>query len=389
MDNINKDNINTNAYKNIIRNFNIVIGISSILLISVIYITFICSINIQELNSNIDLASLEIILSEKFIYYIKIFISFLIPLTFFIFIFLFVLNPIHLKSLLISFILLFIIALYLYKLPYDIIINPFKDINCFIKLIVQVISANLLMLFISAMSYIKYDLKKLNCISDFYTMIAEMIIWTFLIFFIISLIILSVFALLYFNEKIDIKKLIRFLIRDDMKNIKIILSVFVLLKVGIVYFSYVIYNKMINTKLSISVSRVLALFISAASVSAIFFTVKYNLLIHNYGKFLLFGFFIFSVFFILNMFFFRIDKGYKKTNCIIYLISNAVGGVFSVFSLVLYINRFHNMFLIIFNIIIFINFIYNMFFSIFIKNKSLISLYNYLYIVFFIIILFH
>ena len=155
------NNINTSAYKNIIRNFNIVIGISFILIVSIMYITYIMNIDIVQLNSNTNLEELENILSLKFIYYIKIFFSFLIPLSFFIFSFLFVLNPIDVKSILISFILIFLMAFYLYKLPYDLLINPLKDLNSSIKLLVHIISANLIILFIVGMSYIRYDIKRL------------------------------------------------------------------------------------------------------------------------------------------------------------------------------------------------------------------------------------
>ena len=105
MDNI-ENNKNTIFYKNIVRNFNIVIGISFIMLVSIIYITSVFNVHIPQLNSNTDLGLLESILTENFIYYTKIFFSFLMPLTFFIFMFLFVLNPISLKSLLISFVLI-------------------------------------------------------------------------------------------------------------------------------------------------------------------------------------------------------------------------------------------------------------------------------------------
>ncbi|ELV05332.1 hypothetical protein H263_10870, partial [Brachyspira hampsonii 30599] len=101
---MNNDNINTAAYKNIIRNFNIVIGVVFILLISAIYVTYILNINIPQLNSNTNLETLETIASEGFIYNIRIFFSFLIPLSFFIFLFLFVLNPISVRAILISFI---------------------------------------------------------------------------------------------------------------------------------------------------------------------------------------------------------------------------------------------------------------------------------------------
>ena len=178
---MNNDNINTPAYKNIIRNFNIAIGIAFILLISAIYVTYICNINIPQLNSNTDLQLLEGIAVESFIYNIRIFFSFLIPLSSFIFIFLFVLNPISVKSILISFVLIFLMAFYLYKLPYDILVNPFDNLYAFISLIINLISANLIILFIVGLSFIRYDIKKFYSLYDFYTMITEIIIWSFLI----------------------------------------------------------------------------------------------------------------------------------------------------------------------------------------------------------------
>ncbi|MBW5379135.1 hypothetical protein E6A52_00140, partial [Brachyspira hampsonii] len=174
---MNNDNINTAAYKNIIRNFNIVIGVVFILLISAIYVTYILNINIPQLNSNTNLETLETIASEGFIYNIRIFFSFLIPLSFFIFLFLFVLNPISVRAILISFILIFLTAFYLYKLRYEILITPFQNLYLFINLIINIISANLIMLFIAGLSFIRYDIKKFSDLYDFYTMIAEIIIW--------------------------------------------------------------------------------------------------------------------------------------------------------------------------------------------------------------------
>ena len=88
MNNIDVNNTNTIAYKNIVRNFNIIIGISFIMIISVIYIISIFSINIPSLNSNIDLALLENIIGESFVFYIKI----LFYLFFFLFLIQLVLN---------------------------------------------------------------------------------------------------------------------------------------------------------------------------------------------------------------------------------------------------------------------------------------------------------
>ncbi len=383
MENIDKNNINTNAYKNIIRNFNIVIGISFILLISSIYIISIFSINIPKINSDTNLALLETVLSENFIFYIKIFFSFLIPLTFFIFTFLFVLNPISVKSILISFVLIFLTAIYLYNLKYKVLLNPLENTKLFINLIVHITAANFIMLFISALSYIKYDIKKLNNLYDFYTMTAEIIIWSFLIFFIMFLIIGTVFALLYFNGKIDIKILVKSLLKNNLKNIKILLSIFTLITVSVIYFSYIIYNKMPNTKLSINISRTLSLFISTASILIIIYNLFNN---HNI---LLYVCIIFQVLFIINMFLFRIDKECKLITQIIYIISNTIGIIFSVFCLKIYTSSFSYIFVIIFNIIIIANYIHNIIAAIIKKYRNFIFIYNYIYVIFFIIILFN
>lgn len=383
MENIDKNNINTNDYKNIIRNFNIVIGISFILLISSIYIIPIFSINIPKINSDTNLALLETVLSENFIFYIKIFFSFLIPLTFFIFTFLFVLNPISVKSILISFVLIFLTAIYLYNLQYEVLLNPLENIKSIINLIVHIIAANFIMLFISALSYIKYNIKKLNNLYDFYTMIAEIIIWSFLIFFIILLIIGTVFTLLYFNDKIDIKILIKYLLKNNLKNLKILLSIFTIITTLVIYFSFIIYNKMPNTKLSINISRTLSLFISAASILIIIYNLSNN---HNI---LLYACIIFQALSIINMFLFRIDKEYKLITQIIYIISNAVGIIFSVFCLKNYVSVFSDIFVIIFNIIIIVNYIHNIIAAIIKKYRNFIFTYNYIYVIFFIIILFN
>ncbi|TVL59241.1 hypothetical protein [Brachyspira hyodysenteriae] len=382
------DNINTDAYKNIIRNFNIVIGIAFILFVSAIYITYIFNINIPKLDSNTDLAALEIIASESFIYNIRVFFSFLIPLSFFIFLFLFVLNPISVKSILISFVFIFLIAFYLYKLPYEVLINPFENLYGFIKLIINIISANLIILFIVGLSFIRYDIKKFSALYDFYTMISEIIIWSFLILFIIFVIASSVLALFYFNGKIEVKNAIKFLLRNDMKNLKIILSIFAVLNVSAIYFSYMLYNKMINTKLSISVSRVITPFISVSSIFIIILTFKYKIINNNYFKFLFLLYILFMIFFVLNIFLFRIDKEHNKIEYYIYVISNVFGIIFSVFLFYIYlIENMHSCF-IIFNVIVIINFLYNIYMSIIKNNRKLVFLYNFSYIIFFIILLF-
>ena len=385
---MNNDNINNPAYKNIIKNFNIIIGIAFILFVSAIYVTYIFNINIPQLNSNTDLAALENIVSENFIYNLRIFFSFLIPLSFFIFLFIFVLNPISVKSILISFLFIFLIAFYLYKLPYEILVNPFENLYAFIKLMINIISANLIMLFIIGLSFIRYDIKKFSSLYDFYTMIFEIIIWYFLMLFIISLIAFSIIAALYFNDKIDAKKVIRFLIRNDMKNLKIFSSIFVILSISLIYFSYVLYNKMLNTKLSISVSRVMTPFISVSSVLIIILTFKYKIVNSNYFKFLFVLYVSFMILFILNIFLFRIDKEHKKIEYYTYVISNILGIIFSVFLLYLTFNKFLYNYFIIFNIIVIINFLYNIFISIVKKYMKFLFLYNYLYIIFNIILLF-
>lgn len=385
---MNNDNINNPAYKNIIKNFNIVIGIAFILLVSAIYVTYIFNINIPQLNSNTDLAALEGITVKSFIYNIRIFFSFLIPLSSFIFLFLFVLNPISVKSILISFVLIFLMAFYLYKLPYDVLINPFDNLYAFISLIINLISANLIILFIVGLSFIRYDIRKYYALYDFYTMITEIIIWSFLILFIISLIVFSITALLYLNDKIDAKRIFKFLIRNDMKNLKIFLSIFAILNTFIIYFSYLLYNKMINTKLSISVSRVITPFISVSSIVIIILTFKSNIINNNYFRFLFLLYILFMIFFILNIFLFRIDKEHKKIEYYIYIISNILGIIFSIFLLYIYFNKFSYHYFIIFNLIVIINFLYNIFVSIMKKYIKFVFLYNFLYMIFFIILLF-
>ncbi|MEI0557125.1 O-antigen polymerase [Brachyspira intermedia] len=385
---MNNDNINNPAYKNIIKNFNIVIGIAFILLVSAIYITYIFNINIPQLNSNRDLQLLEYIAVESFIYNIRIFFSFLIPLSSFIFLFLFVLNPISVKSILISFVLIFLMAFYLYKLPYNVLINPFDNLHAFISLIINLISANLIIVFIVGLSFIRYDIKNFNVLYDFYTMITEIIIWSFLILFIISLIVFSIIAVLYFNDKIDAKRIFRFLIRNDMKNLKILLSIFAILNTFIIYFSYLLYNKMVNTKLSISVSRVITPLISVSSIIIIILTLKYDIINNNYFRFLSLFYILFMIFFILNIFLFRIDKEHNKIEYYIYIISNVFAIIFSIFLLYISFNQFSYYYFIILNLIAMINFLYDIFVSIMKKYIKFIFLYNFIYIIFFIILLF-
>lgn len=219
-------------------------------------------------------------------------------------------------------------------------------------------------------------------------MITEIIIWSFLILFIILLIISSISALLYFNDKIEVKKILKFLVINDMKNFKILLSIFSVLNISIIYFSYLLYNKMINTKLSISVSRVITPIISISSVMIIAATLKYNIISNHYFKFLLLLYFLFMIIFVLNIFLFRIDKEHNKIEYYIYVISNIFGIIFSVFLFYIYlIENMHSCF-IIFNVIVIINFLYNIYMSIIKNNRKLVFLYNFSYIIFFIILLF-
>ncbi len=376
------DNINNSVYKN----FNITIGISFILLISIIYITFVFNISAFPLNS--DLEHLWSIIASNFIYYIKIFFSFLIPLSFFIFSFLFVLNPIDIKSLLISFVLISLIAFYLYTLPYDLLIKVGENLHSIFNLIVKIILANLLMLFVIGMSYVKYDIKKFRYLYDFYTMIAEIIIWSLLIFFIIFIIVFSIAVVMYLNEKIEYRRIIIYLIRNDMKNLRIFLSIFIVLKISVIYFSYVMYNKMSNTKLSISISRTISLIISAFSIAIMIFSLKYNLLNSQYIKFIFLFYLSFIIFFMIDIFLFRIDREYKRIEYIIYVISNISGAVFSIFLLYICFNKFFYYYIIIFYIVVILNFIYNILISILKKYIKFIFLYNYIYIILFIILLF-
>ncbi|OEJ13578.1 hypothetical protein BFL38_02175 [Brachyspira hampsonii] len=385
---MNNDNINTSAYKNIIRNFNIVIGIGFVLLISAIYVTYILNINIPQLNSNTNLETLETIAAESFIYNIRIFFSFLIPLSFFIFLFLFVLNPISVRAILISFILIFLTAFYLYKLPYEILITPFQNLYSFINLIINIISANFIMLFISGLSFIRYDIKKFSALYDFYTMITEIIIWSLLILFIIFSIAAVLYFVLYFNGRIDAKRIFRFLIINDMKNLKMILSILAVLNSFVIYFSYMLYNKMTNTKLSISVSRVITPFMSLLSVIIIVLTFKYDLINNNYFKLLLLSYFLFMIFFIFNIFLFRIDIEHNKLEYYIYIVSNVFGIIFSLFLLYISLGKILYNYFIILNIAFIINCLYNIFVSIMKKYIKFIFLYNYIYIIFFIILMF-
>ena len=140
---------------------------------------------------------------------------------------------------------------------------------------------------------------------------------------------------------------------------------------------------MTNTKLSINISRTLSLFISAASILIII----YNLF-NNYNI-LLYACIIFQALFIINMFLFRIDKECKLIAYIIYIISNTIGIIFSLFCLKIYTSSFSDIFVIIFNIIITFNCIHNIIAAIMKKYRNFIFTYNYIYIIFFIIILFN
>ena len=378
------DNIKISSDKNIIRSFNIIIGISFILLTSALYITYILNINIPALNS--DLSELENIISKRIVFYIRIYLSFFIPLTFFIFTFLFTLNPINVKSLLISFIFIFLTAFYLYRLPYNLLINPFENTNILLKLIVHIISAYIIIIFNTGMSYMKYDLRNTNHLYNFYTMIADMVIWSFLIFFIIFIIFAFISYVFYFRSEFHIKRIANFLIKNNFRNLKIILCLFAVLKVSVIYFSYVLYSKMINTRLSVIVSRTVSLLFCLISVFIMILSFKYSIFNNHYNiKFLLY--FLFMTLFIFNMFLFRIDIKHIYIEYYIYIFSNIIGAVFSIFLIYIGFNRIAYFFIL--NIIIAVNFIYNVCVSLFKSNIKFIFAYNYIYIIFFAVLLFY
>ncbi|MBW5400457.1 hypothetical protein E6A47_10375, partial [Brachyspira pilosicoli] len=110
-----KINISKNNIKDII------IAISFILIISIIYIVPFVTIDIYKLTNN--LSNLEIFFNTEFVFLLKILFSSLIPLSFFILNILFSINKICLKSIIITAAIIFIISIYLYSLPYELLIK--------------------------------------------------------------------------------------------------------------------------------------------------------------------------------------------------------------------------------------------------------------------------
>ena len=367
--------INTNAYKNIIKNFNIIIAISFILITSIIYIIPFITINIYKLTDN--LSNWEIFFNTEFIFLLKILFSFLIPLSFFIFSFLFSLNPISAKSLIITAIIIFIISVYLYNLQYELLIK--MDFSKeYIKLLIHIFSANMLIIFALALSYIKYDIKQIFHLYDFYTMIAEIIIWTFLLYFVLFIIFILILALIKLNNQLDIKRLTIFLVQDNMLNLKILYSIFIILNSSIIYLAYILYNKMQNTKLSITLSRTISIFISISSLSLIILNLKNNILLSH--KLFFYLYVLFLIIFIKTIFLFRADKKLDKYEYVCYIISNIFIIIFSLFLIIKDNTK-------LFIAIILFNAIYNIILSI-IKKREFIFYYNFIYIILFIILLF-
>jgi len=166
------------AYKSILRNFNLILGVNFILIVSIIYIVFIFNVDFSSVYNDIDS-----FFYEEASFYLRIIFSFLIPIGVFLFTFLFTLNPVSVKSVLLSFFFIFLLGIYSYKLQYGVLLNDFLSKNSAI-LAIRLIFAYLLMIFAAALAYIRYDFKKLNLLYDFYTMAAEIILWSFLIFFV-------------------------------------------------------------------------------------------------------------------------------------------------------------------------------------------------------------
>ena len=369
--------INRNAYKNIIKNFNIVIAISFILIISITYIVPFITIDIYKVTNN--LSNLEMFFNNEFVFILKILFSLLIPFSFFIFTFLFSLNPISSKSLIITAIIIFIISIYLYNLPYELLIKMSISKE-YIKLLIHIFSANMLIIFALALSYIKYDIKQISNLYNFYTMIAEIIIWAFLLYFVLFIIFVSIFALMKFNNKLDIKNLTIFLVKNNMLNLKIFYSIFIILSSSILYLAYLLYNRMQNTKLSITLSRTISIFISISSLSLIILNLKNNILSSH--KLFFYLYLLFLIIFIKIIFLFRADEKLDKYEYISYIISNIFIIIFSLF---LIINDVSNTKL--FIAIILFNSIYNIILSI-VKKRDFIFYYNFIYIILFAILLF-
>lgn len=217
-------------------------------------------------------------------------------------------------------------------------------------------------------------------------MIADMVIWSFLIFFIIFIIFAFISYVFYFRSEFHIKRIANFLIKNNFRNLKIILCLFAVLKVSVIYFSYVLYSKMINTRLSVIVSRTVSLLFCLISVFIMILSFKYSIFNNHYNiKFLLY--FLFMTLFIFNMFLFRIDIKHNYIEYYIYIFSNIIGAVFSIFLIYIGFNRIAYFFIL--NIIIAVNFIYNVCVSLFKSNIKFIFAYNYIYIIFFAVLLFY
>ena len=364
-----KINISKNNIKDII------IAISFILIISIIYIVQFVTIDIYKLTNN--LSNLEIFFNTEFVFLLKILFSSLIPLSFFILNILFSINKICLKSVIITAAIIFIISIYLYNLPYELLIktNISKE---YIKLLIHIFSANMLIIFALALSYIKYDIKQLSHLYDFYTMIAEIVIWAFLLYFVLFVILASIFALLKLNNQLDIKRLTIFLVQNNMLNLKILYTIFIILNSSIIYLAYLLYNKMQNTKLSITLSRTISIFISISSLSLIILNLKNNILLSH--KLFFYLYILFLIIFIKTIFLFRADKKLDKYEYVCYIISNIFIIIFSLFLIIKDNTK-------LFIAIILFNAIYNIILSI-IKKREFIFYYNFIYIILFIILLF-
>lgn len=348
-----------NILKNNIKD--IIIAISFILIISIIYILPFVTIDIYKFTDN--LSNLEMFFNNEFVFLLKILFSLLIPLSFFIFNILFSLKKICLKSTITTAIIIFIISIYLYNLPYELLIkmNISKE---YIKLLIHIFSANMLIIFALALSYIKYNIKEISNLYDFYTMIAEIIIWVFLLYFVLFIILALIFALIKLNNKLDIKTITIFLVKNNMLNLKIFYSIFIILSSSILYFSYFLYNKMQNTKLSITISRTISIFISITSLSLIILNLKNN--IFSSHKLFFYLYLLFLILFIKIIFLFRADKKLDKYEYIFYIVSNIFIIIFSLF---LIINNISNIKF--FIAIILFNAIYNIILSI-IKKREFI-----------------
>lgn len=364
-----------NILKNNIKD--IIIAISFIIIVSIIYIVPFVTMDIYKLTNN--LSNLEMFFNNEFVFLLKILFSFLIPLSFFILNILFSINKICLKSIIITAVIIFIISIYLYSLPYELLIKMTISKE-YIKLLIHIFSANMLIIFALSLSYIKYDIKQISNLYDFYTMIAEIVIWAFLLYFAIFIILVLIFASLKLNNKLDIKRLTIFLVQNNMLNLKILYSIFIILNSSIIYLSYLLYNKMQNTKLSITISRTISIFISISSLSLIILNLKNNILLSH--KLFFYLYVSFLIIFIKIIFLFRADKKLDKYEYISYIISNIFVIIFSIF---LIINDSSNIKFFI-SIIVF-NSIYNIILSI-TKKRGFIFYYNFIYIILFTISLF-